>query len=118
MSRFVVRLRGVNVGKGNRIAMADFRRLLEELGYTDVRTLLNSGNAVFSSSGRSAARHSNNIADTLQADLGVSVQVVVKSSAESPPPSPTIPSRPRRASIRVSLSPSARTSPPCKRWRH
>jgi uncharacterized protein (DUF1697 family) len=49
MPRFVVLLRGVNVGKGNRVAMVEFKESLEGLGYTDVKTLLNSGNAVFAS---------------------------------------------------------------------
>ena len=48
MPRYVALFRGINVGKANRIAMADFRELLTSLGYTDVKTLLNSGNAVFS----------------------------------------------------------------------
>ena len=43
----VALLRGVNVGRAKRIAMADLRSLLEELGYAGVRTLLNSGNIVF-----------------------------------------------------------------------
>jgi uncharacterized protein (DUF1697 family) len=47
-SRHVVLLRGVNVGKAKRIAMADLRALVEGLGYGDVKTLLNSGNVVFS----------------------------------------------------------------------
>lgn len=82
MPRFVVLLRGVNVGKGNRVPMADFRRLLEAQGYTEVRTLLNSGNAVFGSTGRSAAAHARHIADSLQRHLGLNIQVVVKSYAE------------------------------------
>lgn len=45
--QLVALLRGINVGRNKRIAMADLRRLLSELGYTDPRTLLNSGNAVF-----------------------------------------------------------------------
>jgi uncharacterized protein (DUF1697 family) len=36
-------LRGINVGKAKRIAMADLRAAVEELGFTNVRTLLNSG---------------------------------------------------------------------------
>jgi len=44
---WVALLRGVNVGTANRLAMADLRALLTDLGYADVRTLLNSGNAVF-----------------------------------------------------------------------
>jgi hypothetical protein len=43
---FVALLRGVNVGRANRVTMAQLRELLESLGYSGVRTLLNSGNAV------------------------------------------------------------------------
>jgi uncharacterized protein (DUF1697 family) len=53
LGRFVVLLRGVNVGKGNKVPMAGFRAALEDLGCTSVQTLLNSGNAVFSSASRS-----------------------------------------------------------------
>ncbi|MFL6124567.1 DUF1697 domain-containing protein [Actinophytocola sp.] len=42
----VVLLRGINLGPKRRVAMADLRAWLTELGYTDVRTLLQSGNAV------------------------------------------------------------------------
>lgn len=82
MTRFVVLLRGVNVGKGNRLAMADFRAMLEALGYTGVRTLLNSGNAVVGGPARSTAGHANAIHMALQADSGLNVPVVVLSSSE------------------------------------
>ncbi len=45
--RHVALLRGVNVGRAKRVAMADLRALVESLGYTGVRSLLNSGNVVF-----------------------------------------------------------------------
>jgi uncharacterized protein (DUF1697 family) len=45
MATFIALLRGVNVGKAKRVPMERFRGLLAELGYTDVTTLLNSGNA-------------------------------------------------------------------------
>ena len=41
-------IRGINVGPSKRVAMADLRELLTGLGYADVRTYLQSGNAVFS----------------------------------------------------------------------
>jgi uncharacterized protein (DUF1697 family) len=44
----VALLRGINVGKAKRIAMAELRELCTSLGYGDVKTLLNSGNVVFS----------------------------------------------------------------------
>ena len=46
MDRFVLLLRGINVGKARRIPMAGLRALLADAGYTDVKTLLNSGNVV------------------------------------------------------------------------
>ncbi|MES3034783.1 MAG: DUF1697 domain-containing protein [Gemmatimonadota bacterium] len=40
-------LRGINVGKAKRIAMADLRAAVIDTGMTGVQTLLNSGNVVF-----------------------------------------------------------------------
>jgi uncharacterized protein (DUF1697 family) len=79
---FVVLLRGVNVGKGNRVPMADFRALLEGMGFTEVKTLLNSGNAVFHSAGRSAGAHAKGISAALVERLGVHVHVVVKTASD------------------------------------
>jgi uncharacterized protein (DUF1697 family) len=81
--RFVVLLRGVNVGGKNRVPLAAFRAMLEGLGYANVRTLLASGNAVFESKGRSTpAAHGARIAAALSEKMGVDVLVIVKSSSE------------------------------------
>ncbi len=82
MPQFVVLLRGVNVGKGNRVPMAVFRTLLEAQGCTDVRTVLNSGNAVFRSAARSAPGLAKAIGIRLRDSLDVDVLVVVKSASE------------------------------------
>lgn len=82
MPRFAVLLRGVNVGKGNRVPMAEFRDMLEGLGCTAVKTLLNSGNAVFSATGRSSQKHAERIATATQQRFGVTTPVIVKSAAE------------------------------------
>ena len=82
MTTFVALLRGVNVGKAKRVAMADWRAQLEGLGYQDVRTLLNSGNAVFRATGRSAVRHAAAISRALGESPGIQVRTVVKSAAE------------------------------------
>lgn len=47
--KYVALLRGVNVGGKNKIAMSDLKVCLEKLDFTEVSTLLNSGNAVFTS---------------------------------------------------------------------
>ncbi len=82
LGRFVVLLRGVNVGKGNKVPMAGFRAALEDLGCTSVQTLLNSGNAVFSSASRRPVKLATDIASSVEARFGVVTPVVVKSAAE------------------------------------
>ncbi len=82
MPRYVVLLRGVNVGKGNRVPMAEFKQLLEELDHTHVKTLLNSGNAVFTSGARSVPKLATAIAEHLETRFGVTTPVMVKSAAE------------------------------------
>jgi len=82
MPGFVALLRGVNVGKANRVPMAELRELLDALGYTNVATLLNSGNAVFDATTGSAAGHAKAIAAALGERLGVDVPVIVKSAKE------------------------------------
>ena len=63
MTGYVALLRGINVGKAKRIAMADLRALLEGLGYTHVKTVLNSGNAVFDATGAVAENPLGKVAD-------------------------------------------------------
>jgi uncharacterized protein (DUF1697 family) len=48
--RYVLLLRGINVGPTTKVAMADLRELVGELGYSNVRTLLQSGNVILDSS--------------------------------------------------------------------
>src|SRR5438094_2976281 len=47
MTTCIALLRGINVGRAKRLPMEDLRALVEGLGHTNVRTLLNSGNVVF-----------------------------------------------------------------------
>src|SRR5208282_2604106 len=61
--------------------MADLRALVEDLGYGDVRTLLNSGNVVFSAP-RAGAGAAARIEKALAAKLGVSARVTVITAAE------------------------------------
>jgi uncharacterized protein (DUF1697 family) len=81
-STFVALLRGVNVGKSRRVPMAGFRTLLASLGYQDVATPLNSGNAVFRSTGGTPASHAARIARGLAEQMKVAAPVIVVSAAE------------------------------------
>ena len=49
MPRYVVLLRGINIGSRNRISMPELRAALEDATFTDVQTYLQSGNVVLPS---------------------------------------------------------------------
>jgi uncharacterized protein (DUF1697 family) len=78
----VALLRGVNiVGQSTRVSMSDLRKLFESLGFRDVRTLLNSGNVVFSVSSKSGDVLSR-IEKALAARLGRTSPVIVLTGDE------------------------------------
>ena len=84
-------LRGINVGKAKRVAMADLRSVFEALGHEDVKTLLNSGNVVYSSGSGSGAEDAIGIEEAVAAKLGVRSRVttidgrdLVKAVEENP----------------------------------
>jgi len=81
-ARHVALLRGINVGKAKRIAMADLRTLMEQLGYQDVRTLLNSGNVVFTVPRASRGDVSARIERAISSSMGVTSRVTVLTAVE------------------------------------
>jgi uncharacterized protein (DUF1697 family) len=62
--------------------MADLRALIAELGYGGVRTLLNSGNVVFGTSGAPPGDAAARIEEGLATRLGVPARVTVLTAAE------------------------------------
>jgi uncharacterized protein (DUF1697 family) len=79
--KHVALLRAVNVGGRNRIAMAHLRELLEGLGYGEVRTHLQSGNAVFTAAGITPAGAegvAREIERALARELGLTASVLVR----------------------------------------
>ena len=78
----VVLLRGINVGRAKRIAMADLRKLLTDLGYTEVRTLLNSGNVVLGAERVAPAEPALRIEEALVLKLGVAARATVLDAAQ------------------------------------
>jgi uncharacterized protein (DUF1697 family) len=77
IQRQIALLRGINVGRAKRIAMADLRKVLGDLGFSGVRTLLNSGNAVFDCPQRHAGQSALRIEEALVLKLGVASRVTV-----------------------------------------
>ena len=77
MTNCVAFLRGINVGRAKRIAMADLRRLVEDLGYGDARTVLNSGNVIFRASRPDVRAVAAEMEGALDGRFGFSAGVVV-----------------------------------------
>ena len=80
--RHVALIRGINVGKAKRVAMSDLRALVEDLGYRDVRTLLNSGNVVFAAPASLRKDPAARIEKAITERLGISARVTVLTAAE------------------------------------
>jgi uncharacterized protein (DUF1697 family) len=80
MPSHVALLRGVNVG-GVRISMPDLRAAVESLGHTDVATYVNSGNVVFTVSGRpSTSALAADLVRAIQEHAGIEPVVIVLTS--------------------------------------
>jgi uncharacterized protein (DUF1697 family) len=80
VARFVAFLRAVNVGKRT-VAMATARQLLEELGFEEVGSFVNSGNLLFSASGK-AADHEAAVRAALEKAYGFEVTTFVRTAAQ------------------------------------
>jgi uncharacterized protein (DUF1697 family) len=82
MERYVALLRGINLGARNRIAMSDLRELLGALGFGDVATYVQSGNALFSAERGDPAKLARTIERRIARDLGLEVPVVIRTRDE------------------------------------
>jgi uncharacterized protein (DUF1697 family) len=82
MPAYVALLRGINVGGNSLIRMAELRDCVEALGHDDVRTYIASGNVLFRSGERSAAKLDAQLERAIEARFGLPVRVVVRSASE------------------------------------
>ena len=81
MPHYVTLLRGVNVGGHGKLPMADFRKMLADLGYGAVKSYIQSGNATFTSddAARDIARA---VSDGIHERFGFRRPVIVRSLPE------------------------------------
>jgi uncharacterized protein (DUF1697 family) len=75
--RYVALLRGINVGGKTLIKMADLKTCVEELGFERVATYIASGNVLFESDERDAAKLERRIEHALEQRFRLPVKVVV-----------------------------------------
>lgn len=77
MKRYVALLRGINVGGKNKISMKDLTQYMQELGYVDVCTYLNSGNVIFSTQETDHLAMQETISMCIKDHLALEIPVLV-----------------------------------------
>ncbi|WP_306328077.1 DUF1697 domain-containing protein [Streptomyces venezuelae] len=79
---YALLLRGINVSGHRKVPMPELRSVLEELGHRDVRTYLQSGNAVFTTD-RTATTDAltTEIEDAIEGHFGFRVDCLVRDAA-------------------------------------
>jgi uncharacterized protein (DUF1697 family) len=82
MTSYVALLRGVNVGGNKMVSMAELRAMLEALGLADVKTLLQSGNAVFRAPAKPPAKLEQLLESETRKRLGLTCDYHVRTAAE------------------------------------
>lgn len=81
-TRYVALLRGINVGGKNKLPMQTLRDLLATIGATDVRTHLQSGNAVFTHTEADPPRLAGELEQRIADDLGLTIACLVRTGAD------------------------------------
>jgi uncharacterized protein (DUF1697 family) len=81
MARYVALLRGINVGGNNRVPMPDLRAMTEAIGFTDVKTLLQSGNMVFTARSTPTAKLEAQLEKATSDEIGVTCSYMVRTGA-------------------------------------
>ncbi len=75
---YVALLRGVNVGGKNRVEMKQLKATFGEAGMTSVRTYINSGNVIFSSTIRARAQLAGLLEKAIAQRFGFKIDVLVR----------------------------------------
>jgi uncharacterized protein (DUF1697 family) len=79
---YISLLRGINLAGKRKLAMADLRAMLVDMGYDDVQSLLQSGNVVFTCSAKSCAALERTLEKETEARLGLRSDFHVRTTAE------------------------------------
>ncbi len=82
MSTYLALLRGINVGGNNKVSMAELKTVFEDLGFSDVRTYINSGNVIFKTEERDEKKLVREIEEGIRDHFGLDIPVVVRSKEE------------------------------------
>jgi len=81
-TRYVALLRGINVGRAKPVAMTELKEEVEALGFGEVRTLLRSGNVVFTGEREDPDQLARAVEAAIEQRFAMKVGVVVRTGDE------------------------------------
>ena len=80
--KHIALLRAINLAGVNKVGMADLRELFASLGFSDAKTLLNSGNVVFSGGNKTTAALEQMLERAAATKFGVGTEFFVRTAKE------------------------------------
>ena len=82
MTIHVALLRAINLGQHNKVGMDKLRELLAKLGFSEVRSLLQTGNLVFGSNVRTGTQLERSLEEAAKQRLGLDTDFFVRTAKE------------------------------------
>lgn len=82
MQTYIALLRGINVGGHHKVPMADLRKLMGKLGFSNVTTLLASGNVIFDGEKEKPQALEAKLEPALEKHFGFPIPVMVRTREE------------------------------------
>ena len=75
-------LRGINVGGHHKVPMGELKATLTSMGFSNIKTLLNSGNVVFTTSPTEIAALEKDMAEVLKQKFGFPIPVLIRKTED------------------------------------
>jgi uncharacterized protein (DUF1697 family) len=82
MDKYIALLRGVNVGGRHQAPMATLKKMLEGMGFANVKTLLASGNVIFEANKENLSSRAKKLEATLAKTFGFPISVLLRTKRD------------------------------------
>lgn len=79
---YIALLRGINVGGHHKVLMAELKELLKKQGYSEIVTLLNSGNIIFKAKSEDIPKLEAKLAKLLEKHFGFPIPTLLRTAEE------------------------------------
>jgi uncharacterized protein (DUF1697 family) len=77
MKQYVALLLGVNVGGNRKVPMVELKKVFEDLGFENIKTLLNTGNVVFDAESKEEEMLKEKIENELKSSFGFDLSIIL-----------------------------------------